>query len=370
MVNERFTTARTAALQSEAAVKAQTNSAIQSYGDAIRKGTPGQPWNNDPLLDPGQKSTLDKLQENKVKEGFEGSASNPGQGFAKAFQDVQTGAIKNEQQLLPLVRSGALTPWGYDYVSDRLKKYSAPGAETAKRLETEQFASAKRQVSLDNFNRGGTPEGLKRWDAAILAGSTAIEQAREKGKTDAEIFNQESKDGFWAAIKPFLPTAVEKAKAAIEDDKRAAGPFDWRKIDTEAQAVSLWQQRLITDDQAKQLMVMHGWGDPNKGKPVVPNTEPLAKGQLQQGNLDPFNRPTLKNPDGTTSTTSSISIGTDKGEVLIPTVVDGKRLTNAEAIEHFKKTGEHFGIFSRPEDADAFAVDLHNRQADKLGLQR
>lgn len=90
---------------------------------------------------------------------------------------------------------------------------------------------------------------------------------------------------------------------------------------------------------------------------------PSPKGMVQPGNLDAYNRKVLHNPDGSYSTASTISIGTDKGEVLIPTVVDGQRLSSQDAIAHYRKTGENFGTFSTPSDADAFAVSLHNSQA-------
>ncbi|MEJ0043166.1 MAG: hypothetical protein WDM81_13560 [Rhizomicrobium sp.] len=58
-----------------------------------------------------------------------------------------------------------------------------------------------------------------------------------------------------------------------------------------------------------------------------------------------------------------MSIGTDTGEVLIPTVVDGKRLSKADAIARYRKTGENFGTFGSAAQADAFATALHNAQA-------
>ena len=43
---------------------------------------------------------------------------------------------------------------------------------------------------------------------------------------------------------------------------------------------------------------------------------------------------------------------------LIPTVIDGQQLPPAAAIEHFKTTQQHLGIFSSPEEADAFGIEL------------
>lgn len=87
-------------------------------------------------------------------------------------------------------------------------------------------------------------------------------------------------------------------------------------------------------------------------------------GLVEPGNLDPYNRPVYKHADGQGyGTTMSFSFNVpEKGEVLIPQIVNGKLLTQQEAVEHFRKTGEHFGIFDTPANADLFSTDLHNRQ--------
>lgn len=89
----------------------------------------------------------------------------------------------------------------------------------------------------------------------------------------------------------------------------------------------------------------------------------MPTGLLEKGNIDIDKRPVVKNPDGSISTVSSISIGVEKGEVLIPTISpDGYRLTTQAAIERYQKTGEHLGVFDSVENADAYAASLSKRQ--------
>lgn len=85
--------------------------------------------------------------------------------------------------------------------------------------------------------------------------------------------------------------------------------------------------------------------------------------QLEPGNIDLFNRPKVKNPDGSISTVRSMSTNIDGQEVLIPTVhPQGRIMSQQEAIDHYLKTGEHLGKFSTPEEATAYAQQLHQQQ--------
>ena len=85
-------------------------------------------------------------------------------------------------------------------------------------------------------------------------------------------------------------------------------------------------------------------------------------GLVTAGNIDLYSRPNVVNPDGSVSTVRSLSFGTRLGEVLVPTVVNGKVVSDREAMDHYGKTGEHLGIFRNPDAATAYAKMLHRQQ--------
>ena len=85
------------------------------------------------------------------------------------------------------------------------------------------------------------------------------------------------------------------------------------------------------------------------------------------GNIDLNNRIVIWNGDGTYSTEISFSVEIDGLEVLLPLIVDGKLVSEEEAIQHFFETGEHLGMFASVEECDAYAVELHLRQESLYG---
>lgn len=115
---------------------------------------------------------------------------------------------------------------------------------------------------------------------------------------------------------------------------------------------------------------------PASGTPAVSSSGSMTvmgkpEGLKVPGNINLNGRPILHNSDGTISSERSFSIGTDQGEVLIPRVFDGKDHTEQEAIQHYRQTGQHMGIFDTPQHADAYAEQVHNRKLTKpAGTQK
>ena len=85
-------------------------------------------------------------------------------------------------------------------------------------------------------------------------------------------------------------------------------------------------------------------------------------GRWGEGNIDLNNRIVVHNADGSISTELSITVGYDNYQVLIPTIVNGRVLSEQLAIEHYENTNQYLGIFDTIEEADDYAQRLHERQ--------
>lgn len=110
-------------------------------------------------------------------------------------------------------------------------------------------------------------------------------------------------------------------------------------------------------------------GDIDSALATPPAQTAGPRGLLSPGNIDLTNRPRVTNADGSVSTVRSIGVNVDGREVLIPTVSDdGRVLSNEAAIDAYRRTGRHLGIFDSPDASNAYAQQLHEDQARLLAL--
>lgn len=98
--------------------------------------------------------------------------------------------------------------------------------------------------------------------------------------------------------------------------------------------------------------------------------ETKVPGQLEAGNIDVSKIIPVNNKDGSKSTVKTISVGIDGQEVLIPTIIGGKVVSEEKAIETYLRTGNHLGKFKTEKDATAFAKKLHEKEATRIAPKK
>lgn len=96
-------------------------------------------------------------------------------------------------------------------------------------------------------------------------------------------------------------------------------------------------------------------GSPQEAPEAVP-------GMVGPGNIDINNRKVGFDDKGRPMTVKSMGIEIDGHEVLIPTVADGREMTLDEAVQRYRVTHEHLGIFDSEAAATAYAKKLSGRQ--------
>lgn len=83
----------------------------------------------------------------------------------------------------------------------------------------------------------------------------------------------------------------------------------------------------------------------------------------ENGTLNPYERESVLNPDGSFSSMRTMLIESGGKHVLIPSFYDGVAHSPQEAIYEYRRTGGHFGKFLSREEAENYDKNMHDRMA-------
>lgn len=254
--------------------------------------------------------------------------------------------------------SSAQGPW---QITNSTWRKRAPRAG----IDTKQYPTAmsapvevQRQVAAKMFSE----TGYRDWAPY----NSRLRAALRRGEGGTEV--RQSRDDAYLIAKPKSATTPAQVTETVDDPYLIAKPQGQtppaRELTTQTPAsvprTSLKQPR------TQSVPTRYGgiFARPEVRRAVqAANSKPLVA-----GNIDLNNRPRVRNADGSISTVRSISVNIDGREVLIPTVSDDGRILNTwQAIQQYRRTGKHLGIFGSPEEATRYAKALHDQQAAQLG---
>lgn len=279
--------------------------------------------------------------------------------------------------------------------------------ELAKGQDESKISSGLRTAAKEDNSK--TPAEQSQWmiDNGLLEGTSSITTQYKKGeitREDAEKLykaadpKMKDNDVFWkldqldyqketgeteTGYYYRLRDAITKNKA--EEIKTAVKTLLEHGITKEKikDKLSDWKAEYLAGDSTKKIQIRDaitkaykaaGYTAEDANKTIerwnkeAKKAEPEKKdandttGRWGRGNIDLNNRKVVENDDGTISTEHSFSVNIDGKEVLLPTVIDGKIVSEEEAIRHYEQTGQHLGKFNTVKEAEEYAEKLHNRQ--------
>ena len=239
--------------------------------------------------------------------------------------------------------------------------------------------------SLSDINRQNMP--IQAQDAAnrnalsqqaIQNGQNTLDESQNQRDTGNAFANMIAQSHKATPAEP--PVAPQTQSAPITSAGPLAVPSAPRAIVPQPQSLSslMANPNALTANQSQVLQspipqatqsnyqAQYQGGQPRTQPQSVTKNDIdpslISKGLLEPGNINLRGRPLISMSNGQVGSEYSVSFTQDGKEVLVPTIFDGKSHTPQEAWQHYLQTGQHMGKYDNPEDADAAAELIHQRE--------
>ena len=339
----------------------------------------------DPSLDDARRQTIWQEHATRARAAA-GQSFDPKMGQWSGGRNIDAMLIQGEEKFRLAAREG-----GIEAIQRLLDANDEKGAKAL----------------YEKFYRSGAIDGAARYVAGKesgQAGSLAVGYDRNGG-TSYGKYQLASRPGTMGEFVSWLEKngaseaagLLKEAGAANTGSKDGKMPEVWRSLVRSGKITDAMQDKFILETHVKPVMdklppqlrdlaennpafaravfstaVQHGpqpggaskliaeaWRRASSGGSEIP-----ADGLVEAGNIDLHNRPVVRNADGSISTVRSKSFNMDGREVLIPTVAeDGSGILDDDAaIEQYRKSGKHLGIFDTPDNASAYGKRLSAQQ--------
>jgi hypothetical protein len=247
--------------------------------------------------------------------------------------------------------------WGMGTPAGAITTFNDAGRSYSTLRAEQELQKLRRQSELYDTMRLGVPYDYEIRDAVA-------EEMRRRGHSDEEIRSyrvsmaEADLEKKYAELQSFFREVGSRLRGKTDSAVGQPGAPNPQQYGT-AVAVLGPDGKLLPDPQREQAVQAR--------IARAMNGEGMAPGP-GSGTLDPASQPTVRNADGTVSTVRTIGIEVDGKHVLIPTVSpDGKVLSDEQAIELFRSSGKHLGVFNSREESDAAGRALSQQEARRVG---
>ena len=303
---------------------------------------------NLPATGEGSKEHWIKMIEAQNKEHHEAPIKKDPRLFVDTLQQIRQGKITSTTQIEDLFAQSAQRGSGLTWDDTKqlrqefIDMRTPEGEKLGKQVDA-FLASRKPLIDKSNPMMGKIDPtgGLKYYDYLEMVQSRIAEYKRD-GKDPRTLLDPKSPEflGSPEIVNQYRPTLQDSAKWLSDDMARGR------------------EAKPPTQNGSSKLF--DWFKNPFKSEPPKTNE---SQGLVTPGNIDLSKRKVVENADGSFSTVKSASFEFEGKHVLVPTLdPEGNHMTDDQAVERYRKTGEHLGIYNSEAAATAAAKKISKGQ--------